>query len=66
MRKSELVKIEGLKILKQTPLAVLFKQNNIETWLPRSQISYMHTESGVSTITIPEWLAYKTRLDWII
>lgn len=66
MKTQDKVKITDLKILRQTDLAVLFKQNKIETWLPRSQISYMKTVSGVTEIEIPEWLAYKTKLDWVI
>lgn len=62
--KSESAKIFGLKIIRQTPLAILFLQKGIESWLPRSQISYMKTESGVTEITIPEWLAFKSKFDF--
>lgn len=62
--KSESVKIFGLKILRKTDLAILFEQNAIQSWLPRSQISYMKTESGVTEITIPEWLAFKSKFDF--
>lgn len=62
--KSQSAKIFGLKIIRQTPLAILFEQNKIQSWLPRSQIDYMKTESEVTEITIPEWLAFKSKFDF--
>lgn len=62
--KSESAKIFGLKIIRKTDLAILFEQNAIQSWLPRSQISYMKTESEVTEITIPEWLASKSKFDF--
>lgn len=59
-----MAKILNLKIIKQTALAVLLRQNEIETWLPRSQIKYMKTESGVTEIEIPDWLAFKSKFDF--
>jgi hypothetical protein len=43
-----------------TDAAILVSEDGDEdhaVWLPRSQIEYTTTRNGLTTVTLPEWLA---------
>ena len=48
------------EIVRETEKAILFKINDEEVWLPKSQIEV--SEEGDNVVEVPEWLAEKNNL----
>jgi hypothetical protein len=53
-KKAEHVSLEGI-ISRETEKAILFKYNDSENWLPKSQIN-IKKKKDKSIIEIPNWL----------
>ena len=59
---SEDIEIE-CDVIKETDMAYLIHDGNIEAWIPKSQVSDESESLGqITSIFIPEWLAEKAGL----